>query len=196
VRTTSDREVKTNKEALEVYLREYDKLAKETTSRIGFRDNLLYVTLASYGAIVAFAITRNDYRALFALPLVSAVLGLAYLSNDAKVSQIGKYIREILEPAVRELVQRPGGSRFFQWQWVHRNDERRRRRKKEQLFLDEMTFVGAGAVALVLAHALPPGAPSWWWILTLGELSMLVVIGIELWVLAGVRRQVDESQTG
>ncbi len=35
---------------LDVFLREYDKVKGEQKARIAFRDNLVYVTLVSYGA--------------------------------------------------------------------------------------------------------------------------------------------------
>jgi hypothetical protein len=37
---------------LEMFFKEYDKLKSEQTQRIGFRDNLLYVTLVLFGTIV------------------------------------------------------------------------------------------------------------------------------------------------
>ncbi|WP_424410253.1 hypothetical protein [Microcoleus sp.] len=40
---------------IKVGLLEYDKLKAEQTQRIGFRDNLLYVTLGLFGTIVSFA---------------------------------------------------------------------------------------------------------------------------------------------
>jgi hypothetical protein len=66
---------------LEVYLQEYEKLKDEQTQRIGFRDNLLYVTLGVIGAIIAVAIPNkaNDnqanYYALLVIPWVCLILG-------------------------------------------------------------------------------------------------------------------------
>jgi len=41
---------------LDIYLQEYGKLKDEQAQRIGFRDNLLYVTLALFGTVLAFAV--------------------------------------------------------------------------------------------------------------------------------------------
>jgi hypothetical protein len=50
---------------LEVYLQEYEKLKDEQTQRIGFRDNLLYVTLGVFGAVISFAVSsKSNYYAL------------------------------------------------------------------------------------------------------------------------------------
>ena len=38
---------------LDVFLREYDKVKGEQAARIAFRDNLVYVTLVSYGAVIS-----------------------------------------------------------------------------------------------------------------------------------------------
>ena len=51
---------------LSVWLAEYDKLKTEQIQRIGFRDNLLYVTLGVFGAVISFAVsnTANYYAFL------------------------------------------------------------------------------------------------------------------------------------
>ncbi len=78
---------------LNVYLQEYSALKEEQKSRIGFRDNLLYVNLAAVGAIFSFALNKPDNKyALLVLPLVSVILGWTYLVNDQKNSAIGQYI--------------------------------------------------------------------------------------------------------
>lgn len=54
---------------LQVWLAEYDKLKAEQTQRIGFRDNLLYVTLGLFGLIIPTAIsTPANYYALLVIP--------------------------------------------------------------------------------------------------------------------------------
>jgi hypothetical protein len=55
---------------LDVHLREYDKIKVEQAARIAFRDNLVYVTLVSYGAVMAFA-AKDNHFALLILPWVS-----------------------------------------------------------------------------------------------------------------------------
>jgi len=81
-----------SKTELDIHLHEYEKCKVEQMVRISFRDNLVYATLAAYGAIVAFA-AKDNHLALLVLPWVSIVLGWGYLVNDEKVSAIGRYIR-------------------------------------------------------------------------------------------------------
>lgn len=90
---------------LTVYLQEYSQLKSEQTARIGFRDNLLYVTLAAQGAIFAFTLTNDSntaitYYPLLVIPIVSLILGWAYLVNDDKISEIGRYMRTELNQKI------------------------------------------------------------------------------------------------
>lgn len=121
-----------NEQNIEVHLHEYDKLADEIVARIGFRDNLLYVTLAAYGGIITYALEKPEYYALLILPWASLILGWAYLVNDAKVSAIGRYIRSDLEPKVTQLAGGVNSRTFFRWEWFLWSDKHRVRRKIEQ----------------------------------------------------------------
>jgi len=54
---------------LEIFFKEYDKLKSEQAQRIGFRDNLLYVTLGLFGTVVSFAVSNPaNYYALLVVP--------------------------------------------------------------------------------------------------------------------------------
>lgn len=71
------------RQMLDIYLKEYDKLKNERMQRIGFRDNLLYVTLVLFGTVLAFALSeKGNPDTLLVLPWVSLVLGWTYLMND------------------------------------------------------------------------------------------------------------------
>jgi len=174
----------------ELYLQEYRKLKEEQGQRIGFRDNLLYVTLALFGTVLAFALEdkANPY-ALLVLPWVSLVLGWTYLVNDQKISAIGQYIRDTLVEKVSNLACRAGADiseieSIFGWEIVHRSDKHRKRRKIEQLIVDEITFVLSGIVALVAFWNLPSDIH--WLTQMLGwiELVLLVILGVEIFIYA------------
>ncbi len=135
---------------LDVYLQEHSQLKQEQGQRIGFRDNLLYVTLGTYAAILGFALGKdpNPY-ALLILPWVSLILGWTYLVNDHKISEIGRYIRYQLTGKIAEaLADSPEAPPILEWETAHRNDGRRERRKLEQLLIDQVAFVCSGLVAL------------------------------------------------
>lgn len=135
---------------LDVYLQEHNQLKQEQTQRIGFRDNLLYVTLGTYAGILGFAVDKGGHPyGLLILPWVSLILGWTYLVNDQKISEIGRYIREQLSQKITAaMADTPDSTPILGWEVAHRSDGRRRRRKLEQLIIDEIAFVGSGLVAL------------------------------------------------
>ena len=170
---------------LQVYLQEYSALKEEQKSRIGFRDNLLYVNLAAVGAIFSFALNKPENKyALLVLPLVSLILGWTYLVNDQKISAIGQYIEEKLSQRVNYELNSPTSpiEEVFGWEEYHKTNDlfARRFRKIQQWLIDEITFVGSGILALIafseylatensLIHSI-------WWL----ELIVLIILGIEI----------------
>jgi hypothetical protein len=170
---------------LEVYLKEYEKLKDEQTQRIGFRDNLLYVTLGVFGAIISFAFSnKTNYYALLVIPWGCLILGWNYLVNDEKISALGRYVRLTLVEKIKEQTGYTDIESIFGWEIAHRSDKRRKRRKIEQLIIDEVTFVFSGVVALVafrfLATQLSLPIHIFWWI----ELILLLILGVELVIYA------------
>ncbi|MFI5527291.1 hypothetical protein ACIA8O_01920 [Kitasatospora sp. NPDC051853] len=145
---------------------EYERLKDEQRARIGFRDNLLYATLASMAAVIAVAVQAGA-QLLLVLPPVSLVLGWTYLVNDEKISAAGRYVRDQLAPALGNL---SGGQvAVFGWETAHRGDAHRRSRKRFQLGVDLLTFCGAPAAAVVVQ-----------WVVARGHTSLYVLSGVEL----------------
>lgn len=170
---------------LDVFLKEYDKLKSEQTQRIGFRDNLLYVTLGVFGAVVSFAVSNpSNYYALLVIPWVSVILGWNYLVNDEKISAIGKYIRLVLVEKVKEKTNYSDIESVFGWEIAHRSDNRRKRRKIEQLIIDEITFVLSGIFAIIAVYFLLPQSSLLINILAIVELLLLIGLGIEIVIYA------------
>ena len=134
---------------IDILIEGYKTLKSEQQARIGFRDNLLYVTLGATGGILAFALSKDGPNAaLLAIPWLTLVLGWTYIVNDEKVSAIGRYIRDSLEPELRKLTDAP--QILFAWETVHRTDQYRRERKAVQFSIDLLTFAGSGLAAIVL----------------------------------------------
>ncbi len=189
---------------LQVYLQEYDKLKEEQTQRIGFRDNILYVTLGLFGGILSFALSNkiNDY-ALLVIPWVGLILGWNYLVNDEKISAIGRYIRLTLAQKIKEKIGETNKEQtdtepkqtddedresIFFWEVTHRSDRRRKRRKIEQLIIDEITFVLSGIVALFAFWF--SGSNLHWVIHILCgiELVILLILGWEIAIYADLTK--------
>jgi hypothetical protein len=170
---------------LDVFLMEYDKLKSEQTQRIGFRDNLLYVTLGVFGAVFSYAVSSpSNYYALLVIPWVCLILGWTYLVNDEKISAIGRYIRLTLVEKVKENTSYFDFESIFGWEIAHRSDNRRYRRKIEQLIVDEITFVLSGIFALGAFHASVSQAALSINVVAIVELLLLIVLGIEIVIYA------------
>lgn len=174
---------------LEVYLQEYEKLKDEQTQRIGFRDNLLYVTLGVFGAVITFAVSsKTNYYALLVIPWVCLILGWTYLVNDEKITAIGRYIRLNLAEKIKELTGHTEIESIFGWEIAHRSDNRRKRRKIEQLVVDQITFVFSGIIALIAFWLLEPKPPLNVNILGGIELILLIILGVEIVVYADLAK--------
>lgn len=170
---------------IEIFFKEYDKLKSEQTQRIGFRDNLLYVTLGLFVTVVSFAVSNpSNYYALLVVPWVCLILGWTYVVNDEKISAIGRYIRLNLVEKIKEQTGHTDIESIFGWEIVHRSDRRRKRRKIEQLIIDEITFVFSGVIALVaflfLGTQFPVTIHILWW----ADLILLLILGVEIVIYA------------
>ncbi|MFF1676653.1 hypothetical protein ACFVYG_11545 [Streptomyces sp. NPDC058256] len=131
----------------QLLLAEYQVVKDEQKARIGFRDNLLYVTLAVVAAVVAAAAQAKQTSMLLALPPVCVVLGWTYLVNDEKISAIGAYVREELGPRLADLAYAEGA---FGWETAHRGDRRRVSRKVIQCGVDLLAFCVVPLAGLVV----------------------------------------------
>ncbi|MFE4176949.1 hypothetical protein ACFRR7_33780 [Streptomyces sp. NPDC056909] len=120
-------------------LAEYDRIKEEQKARIGFRDNLLYFTLAVSTAVLAIAVQNKHAQLLLILPVICLVLGWTYLVNDEKISAIGRYTRDQLGPRLAELSGAPGA--VFGWEGYHRGDANRTTRKRLQIAVDLFTYL-------------------------------------------------------
>ena len=151
----------------------------EQTGRIGFRDNMIYVTLASVGVVVSFSLSKEGpIAALLVVPWVTFVLGWTYVVNDEKISAIGRYIRLTLQPRIRSLVERTDD--VFGWEIAHRSDKLRVERKWVQFFVDLVAFVGPGVGAIVVYLVREPHpARSARLVCVLGG-ALMVVLALEI----------------
>lgn len=151
--TVQDREL-----AVSVLRCEYERIKEEQKARIGFRDNLIYATLASMAVVVGATLQKADRtELLLLLPPVSLLLGWTYLVNDQKISAIGAYIRYDLTPRLTTMVG--GLDPVFGWETAHRSDDRRVSRKYLQLAADLLLFVGAPVAGLATFWVYAPPRP-------------------------------------
>ena len=149
-------------QVLTILLAEYGALKSEQLGRIGFRDNLLYVTVGAVGAIGAVALgglgenKKEMLEAFLLVPWVTTILGWTYLVNDDKITAIRQYVDTDLAKRIQKLMQTKNHP--FVWEHFHRADSGRARRKNFQLAIDLITFVvsGLGALAFFVLRQKDP----------------------------------------
>ena len=154
-------------------LHEYKKLKDEQLARIGTRDNLIYVNLASLAAVTAASLQAEVPAFLLLIPPVCLVLGWTYLANDEKISAIGRHIRTVLAPQLETFLRTD--VRLLTWEIQHRADRRRRLRKIVQLVIDQVTFCAPAMVAVV-AYVAGGGGP----------VPLILTAGVELAAVLGL----------
>ncbi|MFF3333814.1 hypothetical protein ACFYWX_30420 [Streptomyces sp. NPDC002888] len=162
----------------QLLLAEYQSVKDEQKARIGFRDNLLYVTLAVVAAVIAAAAQARQTSMLLALPPVCVVLGWTYLVNDEKISAIGAYVRGDLGPRLAELTGE-GRTNAFHWETFHRGDARRVSRKIVQCAVDLLAFCLVPLSALVVYWA---GGQVSAGLLVLSVAEALAVLGLGVYI--------------
>ncbi|MFF9621319.1 hypothetical protein [Streptomyces griseosporeus] len=168
----------------QLLLAEYQSVKDEQKARIGFRDNLLYVTLAVVAAVIAAAAQAKQSSMLLALPPVCVVLGWTYLVNDEKISAIGRYVRDELGPRLSQLADSSGGFVAFGWETAHRSDARRGTRKAIQCVVDLTAFCAVPLAALVVFWVSGEGGGL---LVGLSVLEALTVVGLAVQVVLYTR---------
>jgi hypothetical protein len=152
--------------AEDLALAEYQQIKTEQVARIGFRDNLIYVTLVAIAGTLTITHSAHSRGYLLLVPAAAFVLGWTYLANDHMITAIGRYVRE--NPAL------PG----MGWETQHPADRRRRSRKAIQLAVDLATFCGSGAAALAAFWIAPDPQPL---PLVAASAAEAVAVGVLAW---------------
>ncbi|MFH9425713.1 hypothetical protein [Streptomyces sp. NPDC017529] len=166
----------------QLLLTEYQAIKDEQKARIGFRDNLLYVTLAAaVAAVIASVSQAKQPQMLLALPPVCVALGWTYLINDEKISAIGAYVRNELGPRLAAATGSPDAAEIvFRWETSHRSDARRRSRKLIQCAVDQGAFCAVPLAALVTYWVYGDGGAL---LIGLSVIEALAIIGLAVQIL-------------
>jgi hypothetical protein len=181
---------RTDVTAAQLLLAEYQAVKDEQKTRIGFRDNLLYVTLTVVAAVIAAAAQAGQSAMLLALPPVCVVLGWTYLVNDEKISAIGRYVRADLGPKLARLAHVQAA---FAWEVAHRSDTRRRSRKVIQCVIDLLAFCLVPLAALTVYWGAGQTSAG---LVVLSVVEALTVVGLGVQVVLYAGPFASPSPTG
>lgn len=159
-------------------LAEYAALKNEQTQRIVVRDTCLYVSITANIAIAA-AYTQaqiHDEKLLLFIPFASTLFFWVYATHDAMVTQIRRYIVDVMLP---KLPEKDPALAPFGWEYLRRRRSIRRLASKvARLFAVWATFSGASIVALVAAA--PGLGVSAAWLVALVFTALPYVFGLWL----------------
>ena len=153
----------TQEKLLDIYKTEYEKLKSEQLQRITFRDiQIPFSMFLVIAPILSVAFAKDNtfgYHLLLVIPFICISLGWSYVANDEKITTIGDYVRNELTSnfsnALKELDPQEQMSiklaeLIFGWEYFHKDDKYKAERKVTQFFVNLLTFVFSGAVALII----------------------------------------------
>lgn len=136
-------------------LLEFDKLKDEQIGRLAYRDNLFYLSMGIIGAIVATYFAYAGARmVLLWLPWAMFIVGVAHLTCERRIQDIGLYIRKHLAPNLAAQTGRKADD-FFAWETFFRKSRWHPWRKRLHLFSSVLLYVFSGVAAVtfyVLSH--------------------------------------------
>jgi len=130
---------------------EFEKLKDEQTSRIKFRDGLFYFTMLIVGGALTLACNRQLVQTedvLLAVPFAVFVAGVAQITCDRRVDDIGIYIRDVLAVSIAKEQQLTVED-VFQWEQFLRVAPLRRVRGIFRSVASLMLYVGSGCITLL-----------------------------------------------
>jgi uncharacterized membrane protein len=175
-----------NSDVVAVCSLEYEKLKDEQRSRIGFRDNLVFATIAAIGAVLSYALqSPSRHSAFLVLPPLCFALGWTYLMNDQKITAIGDYLASTLAAQMTASgIERP-----FGWERQHREDDGQAARKLIQLLVDLVLFYGTPVTGIVAYLHLTRHPPIGLVLVAGVELALLGLLAVQILWYARVPRR-------
>ena len=131
-------------------LLEFEKLKDEQIGRLTYRDTLFYFTMTIIGGALAIACSDKDKQAaeiLLVLPFAVFIAGVAHITCDRRIEDIGIYIRDELAFSVARK-SNCDPTTVFAWEQFFRRARFHHSRKWLQFVANEMLYAISGVAAL------------------------------------------------
>ena len=88
------------KDSMKGYELEYVALRSEMDRRMEWRNAIVFSLVTAAAAILGFGFDKKSPHLVLLFPPVAAFLAALWAQNDVRIIQIGRYIRQDLEPAI------------------------------------------------------------------------------------------------
>ena len=143
------------KQVATILLAQFTALRAEIQNRSTFQTTIVSINVTAIGVISGFYFAQHgDPRVLFVLPILSPILGMMYVDQDANIGNIGRFIQNSIVP---ELARATGVTRLPDYE-VFVRDFERRGRYRVVLFGIPILFMFAlvplGALILPFVHGM------------------------------------------
>ena len=143
------------KQVATILLAQFTALRAEIQNRSTFQTTIVSINVTAIGVISGFYFAQHgDPRVLFVLPILSPILGMMYVDQDANIGNIGRFIQNSIVP---ELARATGVTRLPDYE-VFVRDFERRGRYRVVLFGIPILFMFAlvplGALILPFLHGM------------------------------------------
>jgi hypothetical protein len=151
---------------VQAHLAEFAALRQEVLELIKWGDQLVFISLATSGALFSFAFSATGAGvvppsrrlALYLIPALSTAIGGLWISNGLRIARISAYLRDVLAPRVNASLatvspntgDSPAIDEVLTWESSHQRDMHRWSRRLFEGFAVVMSFFFTGVLAQVL----------------------------------------------
>ena len=91
------------KQVATILLAQFAALRAEIQNRSAFQTTIVSINVTAIGVISGFYFTQHgDPRVLFVIPILSPILGMMYVDQDANIGNIGRFIQNSIVPNLPE----------------------------------------------------------------------------------------------
>src|SRR5215472_774407 len=91
------------KQVATILIAQFTALRAEIQNRSTFQTTIVSINVTAIGVISGFYFAQHgDPRVLFVLPILSPILGMMYVDQDANIGNIGRFIQNSIAPNLPE----------------------------------------------------------------------------------------------
>jgi hypothetical protein len=94
------------KQVATALLAQFTALRAEIQNRSTIQASIVSLNITAIGVIAGFVFAQHaDPRVMFVIPILSPILGMVYIDHHVNIGNIGRFIRELLMPALSKATR-------------------------------------------------------------------------------------------